>query len=286
MKTRTSFHGQASRVPLALAFCASLAAPPLAAQAAPPNYSPRPLFTPADALLLGGFAAGTVLAFPFDHDIAVRLQHPDVQTRTFLRRSSLVVRYIAAPGSFLIGGAMYAAGRIRDDKRLADVGLHGTEALVIGNAVGGVLKVVLGRARPSVHENPDPSDFRLGRGLSLRSDDYQSFPSGHTIAAFAAAAAVTAETRRYWPAYTWLIGPAMYGGAALAGVSRMYDNRHWATDVITGAAIGTFAGLKVVRFHHTQPDNAVDRVLLNFSIVPAAQGSGHTVGFSVIPMSR
>jgi hypothetical protein len=43
----------------------------------------------------------------------------------------------------------------------------------------------------------------------------------------------------------------MYGGAALVGLSRMYNNRHWASDVITGAAIGTFAGTKVVRYHHT-----------------------------------
>jgi membrane-associated phospholipid phosphatase len=266
---------------------AALAAPVAAsAQAAPPNHPPRPLFTPADALLLGGFAAGTVLAFPLDRDVAIRLQHPDVQTRRFLRASAAFVGNVAAPGSFLIGGTMYVVGRARGNKALADVGLHGTEALVIGTVVGGVMKIALGRARPHVYEEPNPRAFRLGRGLQGFSDDWQSFPSGHTIAAFAAAAAVTSETNRYWPGYTWLIAPAMYGGAALAGVSRMYHNRHWATDVITGAAIGTFAGLKVVRYHHTNPDNRIDRVLLNFSIAPAPAGGGRTVGFSVIPMRR
>ena len=44
-----------------------------------------------------------------------------------------------------------------------------------------------------------------------------------------------------------MIGPLLYTGAALTGVSRMYNNRHWTSDVLVGAGIGTFAGLKVVR---------------------------------------
>ena len=49
----------------------------------------------------------------------------------------------------------------------------------------------------------------------------------------------------------------------------MYDNRHWASDVIMGAAIGTFAGTKVVRYHRTHPDNRLDRWLLNASVSPS-----------------
>ena len=74
----------------------------------------------------------------------------------------------------------------------------------------------------------------------------------------------------------------MYGGAALAGVSRMYDNRHWATDVLVGAGIGTFAGLKVVRYHDSRPGNAIDRFFLAGSLVPSETG-GHSLRWSVIP---
>ena len=46
----------------------------------------------------------------------------------------------------------------------------------------------------------------------------------------------------------------------------MYNNRHWASDVIIGAAVGTFAGNKVVRYHHSHPGNKLDEWLVNFSI--------------------
>jgi membrane-associated phospholipid phosphatase len=97
-------------------------------------------------------------------------------------------------------------------------------------------------------------------------------PSGHTISAFAAAAAVTSETRRWWRGSEKFIGPAMYGGAAVAGISRIYHNRHWASDIMMGAAIGTMAGIKVVRYHHAHPDNLLDRWLLTGSASRDASG--------------
>ena len=147
-------------------------------------------------------------------------------------------------------------------------------------ATGTVMKDFFGRARPFVDTTgPNPDDWQIGRGFR-RGSSYQSFPSGHTTAAFAAAAAVSAETSAWWPAATYfLIGPVMYGGAAAVGLSRMYNNRHWASDVIMGAAIGTFAGNKVVRYHRMHPGNAVDRALLTASWNP---GAG-TLSFSVIP---
>ena len=136
---------------------------------------------------------------------------------------------------------MYAAGRLFDKDKLADLGLHGTEALVVGELVAGVIKGAVGRQRPSVLPRNSGS-YKLGRGL--KSDTFRSFPSGHSTSAFAAAAAVSSETSRWWPDTRWIIGPILYTGAALTGVSRMYNNRHWMSDVLVGAGVGTFAGLK------------------------------------------
>jgi len=65
----------------------------------------------------------------------------------------------------------------------------------------------------------------------------------------------------------------MYGGAAVVGWSRMFDNKHWASDVITGSAIGTFAGLKVVHFnHYTKPNNWINRTFLGATVRPTENG--------------
>jgi hypothetical protein len=78
------------------------------------------------------------------------------------------------------------------------------------------------------------------------------------------------------------VAPVMYGGATLIGASRMYSNNHWASDVLMGAAIGTFAGRKIVRFHHSHPSNDIDRILLGATIMPHGDG-GAVVAFTIAP---
>lgn len=61
-----------------------------------------------------------------------------------------------------------------------------------------------------------------------------SFPSGHTATAFMGAELLR---REYWDVSPW-IGAAGYAVAAGTGFFRMYNNRHWMTDVLAGAGIG------------------------------------------------
>ena len=241
---------------------------------------PKALFTYRDGILAAGFAVGTIGIRPLDSRAAQSLQRETSQKNRLLQKTAVGFNTIAAPGSVVIGVSMYAAGRLAKNARLADLGLHGTEALFIGEGTAWVLKGIFGRARPYV-DTKNPDDYQLLRGF--REDArYKSFPSGHTVAGFAAAAAVTAETSRWWPNSVWYIAPAMYGGAALVGLARMYNNRHWASDVIMGAAIGTFAGTKVVRYHHTHAGNRVDRWLLTANVKTSHLGPGR-VTVSIVP---
>ncbi|MEO6877639.1 MAG: phosphatase PAP2 family protein [Gemmatimonadaceae bacterium] len=267
-----------SRVGALLMVCGM--AGPLVAQT-DASFHP-PLFTWRDGVMAGAFTLGTLAIRPFDKRVADVMQQPDRQRNRSLRKAAVTVREIVAPGSVIIGVTMYATGRIAKNERLAELGLRGTEALLIGEGAGSVLKDFFGRARPFVDSVRNPNDWQLMRGFSA-GGKYQSFPSGHAVAAFAAAAAVTAETSRWWPNSTWAIGPAMYGGATLVGLSRMYDNRHWASDIIMGAAIGTFAGIKVVRYHHEHPGNHLDKWLLNASVSP---GDLSHISFSIMPAFR
>jgi hypothetical protein len=68
------------------------------------------------------------------------------------------------------------------------------------------------------------------------SDDY-SFPSGHTANAFVAAEFMRQEYKDVSPWY----GIAGYAVAATTGYLRMYNNRHWFSDVVAGAGVGIAA---------------------------------------------
>ncbi|MGI8496067.1 MAG: phosphatase PAP2 family protein [Gemmatimonadaceae bacterium] len=244
----------------------------------PDSAAPPPLFVARDALYAGAFAVGTLAIAPLDKKIADYLQGTP-QAHRLLHPFSRSVEIITFPGAFVIGGGLYGAGRLAKNREMAELGLHGTEAIVIGLGVTSVLKYTVGRARPYVARNPH--DYGFGRGL--HDERYRSFPSGHTLIAFAAAAAVTQETSEFWSHSTWYVAPAMYGGATLVGLSRMYNNKHWASDVIMGAAIGTFSGLKVVKYHHDHPNNRFDRWLLGASLSGADAGS--VLRLLVLPMT-
>jgi membrane-associated phospholipid phosphatase len=259
-----------------------LASTTASAQTQPDPVYGRPLFTWRDGVLAGGFILGTLAIRPLDKQAAAALQQPTRQQNRFFHTSAHIVRTIAQPGSVIIGVGMYTTGRLANNDHVAALGLHGTEALFVGNGVATVLKDFFGRARPFVDSVPNPDNWQLFRGFR-HGGGYQSFPSGHAVAAFAAAAAVTSETSLWWPKATWAVAPAMYGGAALVGLSRMYDNRHWASDVIMGAAIGTFAGIKIVRYHHEDPGNRIDKWLLNASFSPSDPSH---ISFSVLPLFR
>ena len=65
-----------------------------------------------------------------------------------------------------------------------------------------------------------------------------SFPSGHTATAFVSATILQKEyglTRSTWYSI------AGYGVATATGVMRVLNNRHWVSDVLSGAGIGIFS---------------------------------------------
>ncbi len=70
-----------------------------------------------------------------------------------------------------------------------------------------------------------------------------AFPSGHTAYAFAGA---TLLGNRYPK-----LRIPLYIGAGLVGLTRIYLGRHYASDVIAGAAVGTITGALVSRHRGT-----------------------------------
>jgi membrane-associated phospholipid phosphatase len=262
---------------LGIALAVVVVAGPLGAQEVPQTKpdsatvkANKKLFNERDLAVVGAWTAATIALIPLDKQLARDLQDSSVQANHFLKNASKGVELIASPGAYYIGGSLYLVGRLAHLPRIADLGWHGTEAVMMGELTSYAIKGLVGRGRPFVTID-DPDDFKFGRGFG--SSEWRSFPSGHSTTAFAAAAAVTDETTLWWPKSTWIVGPIMYGGATMVALSRMYHNRHWASDVAVGALIGTFSGKKVVLASHSNPGNVVDRVMLGGYIAPSEFGA-------------
>lgn len=229
----------------------------------------QPLFAGRDAFWISGFAAGALLVAAYDDDIAVAARDSALQASSWISAPAAGLRVLGFPGAVLITGGMYAYGRLADRPDLSESGLHSSQAIVVATALTVATKSVAGRARPSSAPD-DPNDFEFLRGF--RGDAYQSFPSAHTTAAFATAAALTAEAAHHRPEARLATGIILFSTATLVGASRLYHDVHWASDVVAGAAIGTLAGWKVVQFAHQHPDNIFDRWFLGASVAPSPAG--------------
>ena len=83
----------------------------------------------------------------------------------------------------------------------------------------------------------------IGRKRPLDDASNPAFPSGHTAYAFAGATLLGDR-------YPKLRIP-LYIGAGLVGFTRIYLGRHYLSDVIAGAAVGTLTGALVSRHRGT-----------------------------------
>jgi membrane-associated phospholipid phosphatase len=227
------------------------------------------LFTHRDLLIAGGFVVGAVGMAPLDRALARRLQDSSVQANRVLSKSATGVRLLGVPGSLIISGGLYAVGRTIHHPHVADTGLHTFESIILAESITTLAKGAAGRARPYASPR-DPFNYGFGRGF--HGDAHQSMPSGHTSGAFAAAAAGASEIGHWWPKHRTVAAIGLYSAASLVGISRMYNNKHWASDVVVGAGIGAFSGWKVVGYTHAHPNNPIDRLLLGTRVTPAGNG--------------
>jgi hypothetical protein len=77
----------------------------------------------------------------------------------------------------------------------------------------------------------------------------RSFPSGHVSAAFATAMVLEEH-------YGWKLGVPAFAAAAYTAVSRVTDNKHWASDVMFGAFLG-MASARTVTLWMRRPELSV-----------------------------
>jgi len=271
------------RLPARLHFMGSLlilaVAPVCAvAQSIAQNTSPDTLaptidiFSRHDAVTAAVFMLGTAAIMPLDRRIAEQSQRASLQDNTVLNHTMTTARVIGEPGAIVLAGATYLYGRSAESPRSAELGLRTIESIGAAGITSLIIKGVVGRARPYVVSDTNPHDYKFGRGF--RDDKYTSFPSGHVTTAFAAASAASQEIPYLWPHASNLWTPVLFTTASLVGVARVYEDKHWASDVIAGAAVGTVVSRIVVKYARSHPRNAIDRLLLPVGVSQARASRG------------
>jgi membrane-associated phospholipid phosphatase len=135
-------------------------------------------------------------------------------------------------------GIYYGYGYAADDSGAKNAAKLGFEGYVVSGLMVNVLKYATHRHRPN---SGDPRSTWDGPSFE---NDNLSFPSGHASSAFAVAAVLSSE---YPESAT--VSVVSYGLATLVAASRVYDDKHWASDVLVGSAIGYFTGKAVYGWH-------------------------------------
>jgi membrane-associated phospholipid phosphatase len=156
------------------------------------------------------------------------------------RAASNVTIVGVGAGALLASGAGLPAARARGDVAVL------ADAVSWTTAATEWLKLAVHRARPALYG----SDAVAAAAVS---DNRESFPSGHTSVAFATATAyATLAARQHLPHAT-RNSLLLYLGATGVGAFRVAGGRHFPTDVIAGAALGSVVGWVTARLHPRTP---------------------------------
>jgi hypothetical protein len=189
-----------------------------------------------DWLTASIIVGGTLGLYAFDEDIREWFQ--DNQGDTGDTIANIVEPF--GDGLFVIPalGGLYLYGHYTDNSRLVRASLLSLESFVISGVITTAIKFTGHRHRPDAENGAYVWD-----GPSLSTDNL-SFPSGHSATAFSVASVIASEY-----AYTGYVPYIAYGIASLSALSRIYDDRHWASDVFFGSAIGYFTGKTIHKLH-------------------------------------
>ncbi len=191
-----------------------------------------------------GFAAVagvTLLAYSQDEVIN------DFFQRQQTAQKDQISKYVfdPMPTYYLAGflGGMYVYGLTANDSHTETAALLTGKAVVLTGAYTYLFKSLTQRQRPYQATPADPGYW----GGPFDGFHYNSFPSGHTSVAFAAATVLSA----YYKDRKW-VGISAFSLAGLVALSRSYDQKHWASDVVAGAALGYAIGRLVYNKHQNR----------------------------------
>jgi len=158
---------------------------------------------------------------------------------------------VAGTGSDVLLAGVVAGGALASVTGMDAARARGNAAVFVNAAVWSTavtqwLKVALHRERPVLYT----SDAAAAAGDP---DNRESFPSGHATLAFATATAYAVMASRQHLPHAGRNTALLYVGATGVAALRVAGGKHFPTDVLAGAAIGTGVGWLTAQLHPTSP---------------------------------
>jgi membrane-associated phospholipid phosphatase len=186
-------------------------------------------------LLTLGVIGATSLTYIYDREVQQKLQSNKSRG---MDKATNVGSMVGDPFIHLgLAALVYGTASVADSPKWKEMGVMMGEALILADASTFILKEAVGRGRPNVSSSK--GDFKPF-GFS---NDYDSFPSMHTASSFALASIVSAAEENI------ILKTSYYLAAGFVAFSRTYKNKHWASDVLFGAALGELSGRVVMNYH-------------------------------------
>jgi membrane-associated phospholipid phosphatase len=181
-------------------------------------------------------AAATGVSLATDtHTMSTVVSHDPTFNQDNINASNVLVGgFIATPV------VLYGVGHFKDDPHAREAGILGGEALVDGLVVEQGLKLIFWRERPAAN-NARGHFFQGSAGVD------SSFPSSHSVLAWASAAVIASEYPSPWTQF------GVYTLATGVSLTRVLGQQHFPTDVLVGSAAGWLVGHYVFRAHHKYP---------------------------------
>lgn len=121
-------------------------------------------------------------------------------------------------------------GYIFKDGKMVDTGMLSLKSMLMAGASTRTMQLISGRNRPLKEQG---HGFNFGKSLNW---DKDSFPSGHSTLVWSLAPILAQQ----YGEQSW-VAPTVYTLASLTSLSRIYDDKHWASDVFVGAVIGVLS---------------------------------------------
>ena len=171
-----------------------------------------------------------------DADLAVAEKAAEVRHHPVTQVLVHLSEIADQPPMFTLGAVVLAGGLLAGDRKVAQAGARLLASVGLATAIKSAVKAVVVRTRPYVLAE----EGRYETGLERRNEGpYNSFPSGHTADAVAAARAVA----RVYPEARL----PLYGAAAAIGLAQIPRCAHYPSDVTAGALVGLAAEAMVDR---------------------------------------